>query len=1054
MSAGFLDAIADAAAEATGDEVFPPRPFTVLRDFPQVYCNICGGNKRQEDLLRCEVCHDELHFDCAGLKNEGGEPALCIEELFLRNGKGLNGMAAGESQENYLDGIVDRVSPVQFDFRSPILLPLSHELSANTPTFVCVDCMPYEKWQALASLFLAAPSMPDSLKFALLRTRSHVYVREGAGRFKSPRTSASRFRRQSNYTDAIVIQRLREGNIPMVRVGLFDGTQKVVSPSEIQLAKLPASTQNLYSIGSLVFLKKEVAVRNKYLRHHFPDLFGENKGEVDSNEDGQEEQETGKERGEKKGNNRMDVDDDDEEIEGEAKGRNGVATHDTNKKAPSRRKRKQPYPLCLIRRDEESDEPDENKEEKETDPFDAYFQPAEVTRVTLAAASTGTDNDTADSRYVYEIEKKDNGGIYVVEECDLCPPTFMQEWWQNGIALQCDDERQLLARKRVKNIAFSPIPSLKSALAEYGFSPAFLPRLVGDFASITDVLAPVEKETPLSTILSLYSAVYHHGKQYHGECPTPDDLMKAVNGVPRAVVCRFLTSVTARTEAMGMNAANETLSPVFACLYRHWMHYLAMQVEAKMSQHGRNIVNITHTFTEQVDALVHLLEFGWEHFSSQVSFRRLRGFFRGTFSMYSALSTLVAEECLDVSTLAHNGERGAGSGKGHPKKKAKLGHTEGEGVADGGRTGNGSSTTPKKGGSESTSEGSKEGAALSLEEEGEEEKMEMAEAEKGGCEICGKDHSPDRTIVCDGCDAEYHFDCLVPAITEVPDGDWYCSDCWDMNKVAECDRKYKESAPYFVPRFLGLHRQSDGDVFKATRESARGSFILSLRRQMHVVARWGAKKKVYDAVIKNLMWRGDNVFADVMYFVDNSSSLLHCDNVRLPLNVTDENRDMILEGLHSPASSNSTPTKSSSVTRLQHKIEESLQGAVLKRGDYVRLVKPALGFKLNESDRNMILKVVRVTIGAQGIYAEVTERLPEGVRRGRVRAVFPIDTVEKIEVDESSGEVLKRGKSDREGKAGEGEAVSGSSTPKRQHPRRSDGRGRRGLSEVQPIVVD
>ena len=48
-----------------------------------------------------------------------------------------------------------------------------------------------------------------------------------------------------------------------------------------------------------------------------------------------------------------------------------------------------------------------------------------------------------------------------------------------------------------------------------------------------------------------------------------------------------------------------------------------------------------------------------------------------------------------------------------------------------------------------------------------------------GCKIC---KLPDETqdsfiMLCDGCDGEYHGNCLVPPLTTVPDGEWFCPEC-------------------------------------------------------------------------------------------------------------------------------------------------------------------------------------------------------------------------------------------------------------------------------------
>ena len=33
-------------------------------------------------------------------------------------------------------------------------------------------------------------------------------------------------------------------------------------------------------------------------------------------------------------------------------------------------------------------------------------------------------------------------------------------------------------------------------------------------------------------------------------------------------------------------------------------------------------------------------------------------------------------------------------------------------------------------------------------------------------------------LVCDQCGEAWHLTCLVPPLSAVPDGDWYCPGCW------------------------------------------------------------------------------------------------------------------------------------------------------------------------------------------------------------------------------------------------------------------------------------
>ena len=52
---------------------------------------------------------------------------------------------------------------------------------------------------------------------------------------------------------------------------------------------------------------------------------------------------------------------------------------------------------------------------------------------------------------------------------------------------------------------------------------------------------------------------------------------------------------------------------------------------------------------------------------------------------------------------------------------------------------------------------------------------------KAFCQLCHSGEDETSLLLCDGCDKGYHMYCFKPAITTVPDGDWYCYEC--INKA-------------------------------------------------------------------------------------------------------------------------------------------------------------------------------------------------------------------------------------------------------------------------------
>lgn len=57
------------------------------------------------------------------------------------------------------------------------------------------------------------------------------------------------------------------------------------------------------------------------------------------------------------------------------------------------------------------------------------------------------------------------------------------------------------------------------------------------------------------------------------------------------------------------------------------------------------------------------------------------------------------------------------------------------------------------------------------------DELQKAPWEEGVCKICGIDKDDDSTLLCDGCDAEYHIYCLEPPLSMIPEGNWYCPSC-------------------------------------------------------------------------------------------------------------------------------------------------------------------------------------------------------------------------------------------------------------------------------------
>jgi hypothetical protein len=53
------------------------------------------------------------------------------------------------------------------------------------------------------------------------------------------------------------------------------------------------------------------------------------------------------------------------------------------------------------------------------------------------------------------------------------------------------------------------------------------------------------------------------------------------------------------------------------------------------------------------------------------------------------------------------------------------------------------------------------------------------------CKVCGVDRDDNSVLLCDTCDAEYHFYCLNPPLERIPEGNWYCPSCVASKNVVQ-----------------------------------------------------------------------------------------------------------------------------------------------------------------------------------------------------------------------------------------------------------------------------
>ncbi|KFQ22171.1 PHD and RING finger domain-containing protein 1, partial [Merops nubicus] len=95
------------------------------------------------------------------------------------------------------------------------------------------------------------------------------------------------------------------------------------------------------------------------------------------------------------------------------------------------------------------------------------------------------------------------------------------------------------------------------------------------------------------------------------------------------------------------------------------------------------------------------------------------------------------------------------------------------------------------------------------------------------CEVCGRSDREDRLLLCDGCDAGYHMECLNPPLSEVPVDEWFCPACapMDVSAAADADQVSEEEVAALVadvvPTTSRLRPQARTRAIARTRQSER-----------------------------------------------------------------------------------------------------------------------------------------------------------------------------------------------------------------------------------------
>uniref|UniRef100_A0A8C5TJ40 PHD and ring finger domains 1 n=1 Tax=Malurus cyaneus samueli TaxID=2593467 RepID=A0A8C5TJ40_9PASS len=89
------------------------------------------------------------------------------------------------------------------------------------------------------------------------------------------------------------------------------------------------------------------------------------------------------------------------------------------------------------------------------------------------------------------------------------------------------------------------------------------------------------------------------------------------------------------------------------------------------------------------------------------------------------------------------------------------------------------------------------------------------------CEVCGRSDREDRLLLCDGCDAGYHMECLNPPLSEVPVDEWFCPGCAPMDTDHVSEEEVAALMADVVPTTSRLRPHVRTRAIARTRQSER-----------------------------------------------------------------------------------------------------------------------------------------------------------------------------------------------------------------------------------------
>jgi hypothetical protein len=95
------------------------------------------------------------------------------------------------------------------------------------------------------------------------------------------------------------------------------------------------------------------------------------------------------------------------------------------------------------------------------------------------------------------------------------------------------------------------------------------------------------------------------------------------------------------------------------------------------------------------------------------------------------------------------------------------------------------------------------------------------------CVKCGIDQNDDLILLCDKCDRCFHTYCLDPPLSEIPEGDWFCSECLkekENDREMIMEKNKQQEGP-------GMTIESDSEESPTIRRAKKKDFLEENNRE-------------------------------------------------------------------------------------------------------------------------------------------------------------------------------------------------------------------------------